>query len=509
MLLLRQLAIPALMLAGLAALIVAIAMWRGGPANDAAVGDWTCSMHPQIRQPRPGNCPICGMALVPVTQLAKEQAQLENRAGIFVERVIHRELHKQIRTVGKLDYNERQTAFITARINGRVDRVYADFTGIQVKKNDHLVDIYSPDLFVGQSELIRGVEAMAAAKQGGQATGTFAETTVEAARTKLRLLGLLPEQIQEIEKSKKIRTHLTIYTTIGGTVIEKNIREGQYVKEGDVLYRVANLDPLWLYLDIYESELGWVRVGQTVKVTLESFPGEKFQGKVVFMDPALDEKTRTVRARVNLSNPDGKLKPGMYANAAIRVRLLSDGSPDPTGLEGKYLCPMHPEVVRDKQGKCDICEMPLEKVPARKPLIDHKHHHHDHTAPEKPERTAIGTPERSVLAIPASAVLDTGRRKVAYRLNNEKAYELVELALGPRAEEMDDKGNTISYFAVLGGLKHGDQVVVRGAFLLDSQRQIEGMPSLLYPHGQTAVNLHDGHGAPPPLKGKDVTTHKH
>ena len=131
-------------------LISVIAYWPRNEPGNAQGGDWTCSMHPQIRKPSPGRCPICGMDLVPVSQLTKEQANLAKRAGILTEPVGYRELFKEIRTVGKLDYNERQSAYIAARIAGRVDRVYADFTGIQVKKNDHLVDIYSPDLFVAQ-----------------------------------------------------------------------------------------------------------------------------------------------------------------------------------------------------------------------------------------------------------------------------------------------------------------------------------------------------------------------
>lgn len=496
----------------------------GRRGEQAAEGDWTCSMHPQIRKSGPGKCPICGMDLIPVSQAAKEKERIEARAGVFVEPIRYRELFREIRTVGKLDYNERQTAFITARIGGRVDRVFADFTGIQVKKDDHLTEIYSPDLYVGQSELIRAMEGLASAKKVG-ADMSFAEATVESARTKLKLLGLLQRQLDEIEKSKKLQTHLTIFSPIGGTVIEKNIRQGQYVKEGDVLYRIADLDPVWLYLDLYEYDVGSVQTGQVVDVTVEAFPGAKFPGKVVFIDPFLDDKTRTVRARVNLPNPEKKLRPGMYASAAIRVRLMSDGTPEPTGLEGKYICPMHPEVVRDKAGRCDICEMPLEKVPERKVAAGKKkdaHEGHDHSkekmkADEKGDaakkkdvheghdlaKEVMKTGDKGkVLAIPASAILDTGRRKITYRQTKDNAFELVELELGPRADGKDDQGNKNSYFVVLSGLKVDDRIVVRGGFLLDSARQIEGMPSLLYPDGQKAGQLHSGHDMPAPKGSK-------
>lgn len=483
-----------------ASLIAAIVFWPEKAPPETAKGEWTCSMHPQIRRDKPGQCPICGMNLIPVAQLL-ESTETEKRAGIETEPVKYRELIKEVRTVGKLDYNESRVAYIAARISGRVDRIHADFTGIRVKQDDHLVDIYSPELFIAQGELLRGLEAYE------KATGDkiFAQINVDAARTKLRLLGILPAQLAEIEKSRKVSTHLTVYASIGGTVIEKNVRAGQYVKEGDMLYRIADLDPIWLYLDIYEYDLGWVRYGQAVEVTLEAYSNEKFQGVVTFIDPFLDDKTRTVKVRVNLKNPDGKLKPAMYASALIRVRLRPDGTPEPTGLEGKYLCRMHPEVVQDQPGRCPICEMQLDRVPqAPRPAASgHEGHDHMDHAPKDQAKKPAG-----VLAIRATAVLDTGRRKVTYRQRSDGAFELVELQLGARAEVTDDAGQSEGYYPVFKGLKEGDRVVVRGGFLLDSQQQISGMPSLLYKEGQSASNLHSGHGGAPSAPPAS-SEHKH
>jgi Cu(I)/Ag(I) efflux system membrane fusion protein len=491
-------------------LIAAIAMWPERSTKATAEGEWTCSMHPQIRLDKPGQCPICGMNLIPVSQLS-DLSETEKRAGIETEPVGYRELFKEVRTVGKLDYNERRIAYIAARVAGRVDRIYADFTGMQVKEGDHLVDIYSPDLVVAQSELIRSLEA----NEKARGERTFAETNLEAVRTKLRLLGILPEQLAEIERTRKSSTDLTIYAPIGGTVIEKNVRAGQYVNAGDMLYRIADLDPIWLYLDIYEFDVPWVRFGQGVEVTLEAYPAETFRGVVTFIDPFLDDKTRTVKARVNLKNPDRKLKPAMYASALIRVGLLADGTPEPIGLEGKYICPMHPEIVRDKPGRCPICDMQLEQVPeVRRPMTTaHEGHkdqkndgdnHKDHAETEQEKKPA------GVLAIRATAVLDTGRRKVTYRQRADGAYELVELQLGPLADGKDDAGHAISYFPVLKGLQEGDRVVVRGGFLLDSQQQISGMPSLLYEQGQSAANLHSGHGGGPASAPSSTSPgHKH
>lgn len=488
--------------------VIVVLLFRPESPDDSGGGaaDYTCSMHPQVRLPKGQKCPICGMDLISITQLASLQAQLEEKAGVQTEAIKYRELSKEVRTVGRLDYNERQVAFISSRIAGRVDRVYADFTGIQVKKGDHLVDIYSPDLVVAQDELLRALEAK---------PGTFGDATLDAVRTKLRLLGILPEQIESIEKSRKRTTHLTIYSPIGGTVIEKNVRVGQYVKEGDILYKIADLDPIWLYLDIYESDLGWVRFGQSADVKLEAFPGEEFRGTVAFIDPFLNEKTRTIKMRVNLKNAERRLKPGMYASAAIQVRMRADGTPEPTGFEGKFVCSMHPEIVQDKPGDCSICGMPLDKVPALLPVKiaedPHAGHKNGGWNDKKPPAKKVEPPPKgTILAIRSSAVLDTGRRKIAYRINEDGAYELVELKLGPLSTGKDDAGRVTSYYPVLSGLKPGEFVVVRGGFLLDSQRQIEGMPSLLFPTGQGGANLHAGHGAPAPKKDEaKKEEHKH
>lgn len=505
--------IPMLLIAGILGLL-----YFGKPhaaVQHAEADEWTCSMHPQVRLANPGRCPICGMTLIPVSKLEEEQDRVTLRAGIETEPVKYRELFKEIRTVGKIDYNESRVKLLTARIAGRADRIYADFTGIKVSRNDHLVDLYSPELLVAQNELILALEATEKDNEREKASSTttrsFNESRLAAARTKLRLLGILDEQVAAIEQTRKPTTHLTIYASIGGVVIEKNVREQQYVEPGDALYRIAELDPIWLYLDIYEYDLGWVRFGQPVDVTVEAYPGEVFHGTVVFIDPFLNDQTRTVKVRVNLPNPDHRLKPAMYASATIRVRLQSDGTPVPTGLEGKFICPMHPEIVKDEAGTCPRCEMNLEQVPKVFPtqkIIATNTVDDDKSEDEKPaskqpsgektpeeELTELAAPPH-VLAIRKSAVLDTGRRHATYRKREDGAYELVDLKLGPLAEAKDDAGHVASFYPVLAGLKEGENVVVQGGFMLDSQRQIEGMPSLLYAEGRSAASLHAGHAMP-------------
>lgn len=549
--------LPALVIVVLV-LLVQFAPWKA-PATAAGSDIWTCSMHPQIRLPQPGDCPICGMALIPVSQLPRARDDLETRAGLVTEPIERRELFKEIRTVGKLDYSERQVAFISSRIDGRVDRLFVDFTGVEVKKGDHLVEIYSPDLLVAQSELLLGLEAFEKEKPSTSAIKSFTQSRLESARTKLRLLGILDDQIREIEASRKPTTHLTIYAPMGGTVIEKNVRVGQYLKTGDPVYRIANLDPIWLYLNIYEYDVGWIRFGQKVNVQLEAFPGENFAGSIMFIDPFLDDPTRTIRIRVNIQNPNRLLKPQMFASATIHVRLRPDGTPEPTGMEGMFVCPMHPEIIQPKPGQCPICEMSLEKVPQPKAKLeihrspeksakaerqseDHSTHAKQPTpAAPAPQSAAQSTPHdehagheehasheghqakpasgkktasaKGVLAIPVSAVLDTGRRRITYRLTGEGAYELIELKLGPRAHSINESGKEREYYVVLEGVQEGDQVVSQSGFLLDSQRQIEGMPSLLYPKGQAGTALHSGnddHGGKMPSKPKPATGgHQH
>ena len=519
----RALSIGAV-LGALALLMALIAWWSKGTGQGAASSDtWTCSMHPQIRLPSPGECPICGMQLIPISKLPSARNDLEARGSLESEPVRRRELFKEIRTVGKLDYSERQVAYITSRVDGRVDRLFVDFTGVEVKKGDHLVSIYSPDLLATQSEFLNAVrsEQDSRVRPGAGASGLS-----NAARRRLELWGITPQQIDELLRTGAPEDHLVIYAPFGGTVIEKNVRVGQYLTTGDQVYRIADLDPIWLYLNIYEFDVSWVRFGQAVNVQLEAFPGETFAGSIMFIDPFLDDASRTIRVRVNIKNSDRLLKPQMFATATINVKLRPDGSPEPTGLEGMFVCPMHPEVKQRDPGKCSICEMPLEKVPERRVRVAGRGVRDEDSTekadvleeipaePESDENESAS--KKGVLAIPVSAVLDTGRRRITYRLTNG-AYELVDLKVGPRAHALDESGKRREFFVVLDGIKEGDLVVSQGGFLLDSQRQIEGMPSLLYPTGQTGTALHSGHGGmgsgvgatPSPNTKETPSGHKH
>ena len=416
---------------------------------------WTCSMHPQIRQDHPGRCPLCGMDLVPaaagvagdVTVTLSESAQ--RVASIEVVPVARRPLAHELRTVGRIEFAEPLLAYLTARVAARIERVYADFTGTAVAQGDHLVDIYSPELVVAQQELLT------------------AGPNAEAAREKLLLLGVTEAQLAEIVAGGAPRTVLTLHAPIGGTVIEKSVREQMYVQVGDPLYTIADLSTVWLFADIYEFELPWVAIGQAVEVSVEGAPGETFAGTVAFVEPVVREATRTVRVRVNLANPDGRLRPGMFAHASIHAALGADGRRAPSPLAGQWICPMHPDVTRNEAGACPLCGMDLQRV-----------------AGEVADGEGDGA---ALLAVPATAVLDSGLRQIVWVEREPGRYEAAQVQLGPRAG---------SFYPVLHGLREGERVVVHGAFLLDSQAQIEGRPSLLYPRGLelgAAASGHAGH----------------
>lgn len=444
-----------------------------GKAAPAQV--WTCSMHPQIRLDHKDICPLCGMDLEPVdaTQdpwVAEEpgtrlvlKPNAQRMARVQTMEIQPRGLFKDLRTVGRVEFDETRVAYIAARINGRVEQVFADFPGTPVRQGEHLVKIYSPELLATQQEFLTSL-------RGERTAGRELGLSLSAAsRRRLLLWGITEQQIDELAKSGQVQDHLVVYSPIGGTVIEKNVRPGQYVKEGDSLYTIADLSRVWLVLEVYESELSWVRVGQPVQVTVESQPHQPLTGSVAFVEPVLTNASRTVRVRVIVENQDGRLKPGMYAQALVRVPILPNGQPAPTGLEGKYICPMHPYEVSDTPGLCKQCKMPLELVPKG-------------SASPGASQAAV-----KVLAIPAEAVLTTGQRQLVYVEKEPGKYQLVEPKLGPR---------TGDYFPVLGGLKPGDRVVTRGNFLLDSQFQITGRASLLYPGGSTGE-----YASPDPVTG--------
>jgi len=441
---------------------------------------WTCSMHPQIRSSKPGKCPICSMDLIPVAEAGGQRSLREFSTSeaakalmdIETTRVERKLVEAEVRMVGKVDYDETRLAHIAAWVPGRLDKLYVDYTGVPVNKGDHLVYIYSPELLSAQEELIQAKQAVQALRQSGSSLmRETTEATYQAAREKLRLLGLTQQQVATIERTGKTSDHLTIYSPVAGIVIHKNATEGMYVNTGTRIYTVADLSQMWIRLDAYESDLMWLRYGQKVQFTTVSHPGEVFRGTISFIDPVLDSATRTVKLRVNVPNPDGKLKPGMFVKAVARSRVAAGGKVMDADLAGKWICPMHPEIVKDGPGECDVCGMPLVRT--------------ESLGYVGVEATKADRP----LVIPVSAPLVTGTRAIVYVEvpgADRPTYEGREIVLGPRAG---------GHYLVRSGLREGERVVTRGAFKIDSALQIQARPSMMMPEGggPSSRGAHDGH----------------
>jgi Cu(I)/Ag(I) efflux system membrane fusion protein len=234
-----------------------------------------------------------------------------------------------VRMVGKITYDESRVAEISAWVPGRLDKLFVDYTGYVVERGDPLAELYSPQLLAAQEELLQSVNAEREAGEMGSSSHEIASRTLEAVRERLALWGLSPEQIGEIEERGTSLPHVTIRAPAGGTVIEKNATEGMYVTTGSTIYTIADLSEVWLELEAYETDLPLVQNAREVRFWVEAFPHESFSGKVSFVDPIVDAKTRTIKIRANVDNRAGKLKPDMFARAVVRSRPSADGKRPP------------------------------------------------------------------------------------------------------------------------------------------------------------------------------------
>ncbi|MDG1358282.1 MAG: efflux RND transporter periplasmic adaptor subunit [Akkermansiaceae bacterium] len=424
---------------------------------------WTCSMHPQIRQPNAGLCPICNMDLIELMDEGNDgglrEITISQQAAALldlrVSPVLRAPAQVSVKLFGKIDYDERTIVTTTARISGRLDRLYADFTGTTVSKGDAIAEIYSPELYVAQQELIQAVQSVNTSSS--PAVRNIRANLLAAAREKLRLLELTDQQITTIEKQRKPSNHITLTAQQDGIIVKLNAKEGQYLKTGDPLFGIAKLSSVWLKMEAYESDLPWLRYAQEVSFNVEAIPEKTFHGRIAFIDPQLDPKRRIVKVRVNVDNQDLLLKPGMFANASAEAKVALHGRVLSADLAGKWISPMHPEIVKDGPGECDICGMAL--VPAE-------------TLGFIPSDQANENP----ILVPASAVLRTGKRAIVYVRIPEKSeptFEGREIVLGTKAGD---------YFIVANGLDPGELVVTHGAYKLDSELQIKARPSMMNPN---------------------------
>jgi Cu(I)/Ag(I) efflux system membrane fusion protein len=396
-------------------------------------------------------------------------------AKIQTQPVIKAFAETEIRMVGKIAYNERNLNYITSWVPGRLDRLYADYTGVTVKKGDHMVFMYSPDLLAAQEELIQAKTAIESLQQSkSRILKQTTEATLIASREKLRLFGLSDSQIKEIEKTGITSDHQTIFAPVGGVVIEKNAKEGMYVKTGTKIYTIADLSQLWIFFEAYESDLPWLRYGQKLEFVSPSFPGERFDAQISFIDPVVDPQKRTIKVRANVDNKDMKLKPDMFVTGVVKSSLDADGRVLALKLDGQWIGPMHPEIIKNKPGACDICGMDLVKVS------------------DMGYSTTVPDNKNAPLLIPTSAPLLTGKRSIVYvEIENTDGpiYEGREIELGPKAGD---------FYVVKSGLAEGEMVVTNGAFKLDSELQIQAKPSMMAPEGGVVSTGHQ-HGTQPKI----------
>jgi Cu(I)/Ag(I) efflux system membrane fusion protein len=366
----------------------------------------------------------------PTVEIPLEKQQL---IGVKTISVSVQPLQKVIRTVGKIEYDERRLTTVNAKVEGWIEKLYVNFTGIYVKKGEPLADIYSPELWATQQEFINVVRW---AKKTGKRNSTSepvggssipshdlaamlakdAESIIDAARQRLKLWDISDEQIKKIEDSEKPIRTLTIYSPESGYVLQKYVTQGMKVMAGEKLLDVSDLSTVWIVADIYEYELPFIKVGDTARIRLSFFPGKELVSKMEFIAPTLDTQTRTAKVRFSIPNPGGQLKPQMFTDVELKVNLGQK------------------------------------------------------------------------LAVPDDAVIDTGLRKIVYVDKGDGYFEPRVVTTGVRAEK---------FIEVLSGVKAGEKIASAANFLIDSEAKLKGIEAKGTASGanQKATPPPSGHGS--------------
>lgn len=276
---------------------------------------WTCSMHPQIMQPEPGDCPICGMDLIPADASsdglgAEEFRMTDNAMALANIQTISvgqsGEAGNTLTLSGKIQVNEEANAVQVAYFAGRIENLNVNFTGEKVNRGQLLATIYSPELVAAQQELLTASKL----KESQPAL-------YKAVRNKLKLWKLSESQINSIEQNGSVRENFPVYATVNGTVTEKLVQEGDYVKQGQPMFKIANLNSVWAVFDAYENQISSLKEGQNIKVTTKAYPDREFDATVSFIDPVLNTSRRTLTLRATLNNSGDILKPGMFVSAKL------------------------------------------------------------------------------------------------------------------------------------------------------------------------------------------------
>jgi RND family efflux transporter MFP subunit len=301
------------------------------PKTGKKIKYWAAPMDPTYIRQEPGKSPM-GMDLVPVYEEegdGKEPAStiridpvtIQNM-GIRTEKVKMGSPVKTIRTVGNIIYDETRIYTVNMKFNGWIEKLYVDFEGEQVRKGQPLFDIYSPELVTAQEEYLLALEQYRSLGQSGfEQVREAARRLRDASHTRLRYWDVSPAQIRRLESSGMVRKTVTVFSPATGVVTKKNAFQGHYVKAGEHQYEIADLSTVWVDVDIYEYELPWVEKGMPAEMELTYIPGKHFKGRVLFIYPYLNPKTRTATLRLEFPNPKGLLKPAMYSNVYLKSEI--------------------------------------------------------------------------------------------------------------------------------------------------------------------------------------------
>lgn len=396
-----------------------------GPKKDRQVKYWRSSMDPSYVRDQPGKDTM-GMDLVPVYEdevsggpTIKVDPVTEQDMGLRYDTVHTGPLEKVVRSVGMVDYDEQSLSNVTTKIDGFAQKVYVDTTGAQVHQGEALFEFYAPQLVSAQQEYLVARDDVAQAQADGGERLRMAQARVDSARKRLDYFDISAEQIKKIEDDKAVTKTLTMAAPLTGIVTQKSLIEGDAIKAGQSLYRLADLSTVWVTGKVFESDLPYIKLGQEVQMQLDYLPGRVYRGRVTYIYPFLQTGTREISVRMEFMNPGYDLKPGMYATLEFHSRVKDEA-----------------------------------------------------------------------VLVPDMAVIDTGERKVAYVMREPGKFEPRQVQTGVRTGDNE--------WQVLSGLAPGDKVVVSGQFLLDSESRLrEASLKMLQPGLHDTSKMLDGAAGKP------------